>query len=75
MSNSSTVNAVDNGSVHSVEKPVATDLPDGYWLEAFPFSTARETIPDLIGYGLGIANRRSEIKLFQNLNSARLVRR
>ncbi|KAI6025448.1 hypothetical protein EDC04DRAFT_240280 [Pisolithus marmoratus] len=66
---SSTVNAVNAGNIHSVENLVATDLPDGYWLEAFPFSTTIGPRPDLVGYGLGTANQRSDIKLFQNLNS------
>ncbi|KIJ62442.1 hypothetical protein HYDPIDRAFT_169112 [Hydnomerulius pinastri MD-312] len=49
------------------EDLVAGPLPDGYWLEAFPFST-NATLPDLIGYGLGFSGKPSAIRLFQTPN-------
>lgn len=55
----------DDGTVHVSENVVATPLPDGYWLEAFPFSDDA-TLPDLIGYGLGLRGNPAAIKLFQN---------
>ncbi|KAG7098218.1 Aldos-2-ulose dehydratase [Marasmius oreades] len=40
--------------------------PDGYWIEAFPFSTDEHKCPNIIGYGLGTSTTKSEIKMFLN---------
>ena len=55
----------DSTSDHVDETLVATPLPDGYWINAFPFSTGAK-LPDLIGYGLGFEGKPSSIKLFLN---------
>ncbi|KAF9473550.1 hypothetical protein BDN70DRAFT_964836 [Pholiota conissans] len=47
------------------ENLVAAPLPDGYWLNNFPFSTTTEK-PDLIGYGLGYEGKPASLKLFEN---------
>ncbi|KAF7354080.1 Aldos-2-ulose dehydratase [Mycena venus] len=47
------------------EVVVATPLPDGYWLQAFHFQKS-SAFPDLIGYGLGFAEKPAAIKLFIN---------
>jgi len=52
-------------STHIDEQVVATPLPDGYWLEAFPFSPDAK-VPDLIGYGLGFEGKPASVKLFHN---------
>ncbi|KDQ54530.1 hypothetical protein JAAARDRAFT_396980 [Jaapia argillacea MUCL 33604] len=57
--------ANDDKSVHIDQELVATPLPDGYWLNAFPFSEDAE-VPDLVGYGLGFEGKPAAIKLFQN---------
>ncbi len=44
---------------------VETNRPDGYWIEAFPFKVG-DTIPFLIGYGLGTSKAPSNIELFIN---------
>lgn len=62
---SKSATANDDKSVHVDENLVATPLPDGYWLNAFPFSKDSKR-PDLIGYGLGFEGKPSAIKLFQN---------
>ncbi|KAG6879186.1 hypothetical protein C0992_004545 [Termitomyces sp. T32_za158] len=46
------------------ENIVATPLPDGYWIEAFPFKPG--DTPDIIAYGLGFLGKPSAIKLFTN---------
>lgn len=56
-------------SDHIDETLVATPLPDGYWLNAFPFSTSAN-LPDLIGYGLGFEGKPASIKLFINPKNA-----
>lgn len=53
-------------SDHIEEDHVASPLPDGYWLAAFPFSDDNTELPDLVGYGLGFAGKPSAIKLFLN---------
>lgn len=55
----------DNTPPHVTEEYVATPLPDGYWLGAFPFAT-NSKLPDLVGYGLGFLNKPAPINLFQN---------
>ncbi|KAF7982633.1 hypothetical protein HWV62_27061 [Athelia sp. TMB] len=47
------------------ETLVATPLPDGYWLNAFPFSKDVK-LPDLVGFGLGFKDKPATIKLFLN---------
>lgn len=44
---------------------VATPLPDGYWLKAFPFSTDAQ-FPDLVGFGLGFEDKPASIRLLLN---------
>lgn len=56
-------------SAHIVENLIATPLPDGYWLHAFPFSKDAK-LPDLIGYGLGFEGKPAAIKLFVNPGNA-----
>ncbi|KAL6304158.1 hypothetical protein BKA93DRAFT_785315 [Sparassis latifolia] len=60
---SSTAN--DVRSVHVNEQLVATPLPDGYWLHAFPYSKDSK-LPDIVGYGLGFQGKPATIKLFHN---------
>ncbi|KAJ7021157.1 hypothetical protein C8F04DRAFT_1013557 [Mycena alexandri] len=55
----------DPSSTHVEETLVATPLPDGYWLHAFPFDNNSD-YPDLIGYGLGFLNKSAAIKLLIN---------
>ena len=50
------------------EQVVANQLPDGYWLEAFPF-TIDDGPPHLVGYGLGTSDTTSKIKLYLNPNN------
>ncbi|KAF9265019.1 complex of bifunctional Aldos-2-Ulose dehydratase with the reaction intermediate Ascopyrone M [Marasmius fiardii PR-910] len=40
--------------------------PDGYWIEAFPFTTKESKCPNIIGYGLGTNTAKSDIKMFLN---------
>ncbi|EJD34921.1 hypothetical protein AURDEDRAFT_154969 [Auricularia subglabra TFB-10046 SS5] len=47
------------------ETLVAQNLPDGYWLEAFYFHKD-DKYPDLIGYGLGFAEKPATITHFIN---------
>ncbi|KAJ7588972.1 hypothetical protein C8J56DRAFT_1164578 [Mycena floridula] len=47
------------------ESLVATPLPDGYWINSFPYSTSAE-FPDLIAYGLGSKNVLAPINRFLN---------
>ncbi|KAF8969197.1 hypothetical protein BDZ97DRAFT_1964191 [Flammula alnicola] len=51
---------------HIDETLVATPIPDGYWLNQFPFLTTAGVIPDLIGYGLGYEGKPASVKLFEN---------
>lgn len=44
---------------------VEVNRPDGYWIEAFPF-TVGDTIPFLIGYGTGTNTAASNIEMFLN---------
>ena len=44
---------------------VEANRPDGYWIEAFPFKVG-DTIPFLIGYGLGTSKAPSNIEMFIN---------
>lgn len=44
---------------------VEANRPDGYWIEAFPYKVG-DTIPFLIGYGLGTNNTASNIEMFLN---------
>lgn len=46
------------------ENVIATPLPDGYWIEAFPFKPG--DTPDIIAYGLGFLGKPSAIKLLTN---------
>ncbi|KZP26872.1 hypothetical protein FIBSPDRAFT_781712, partial [Athelia psychrophila] len=62
-SNAATAN--DASAQHVDEHHVATPLPDGYWLHAFPYEKNAK-LPDLIGYGLGFAGKPASIKLFEN---------
>ncbi|KAJ7588962.1 hypothetical protein C8J56DRAFT_1078241 [Mycena floridula] len=48
-----------------VESLIATPLPDGYWVNAFPYSTTAE-YPDLIAYGLGSENVPASINRYLN---------
>ncbi|KAK7055209.1 hypothetical protein R3P38DRAFT_2760456 [Favolaschia claudopus] len=50
---------------HINEISIATPLPDGYWIAAFPFSTDTPT-PDIIAYGLGFEGKPASIRLFTN---------
>lgn len=52
-------------SDHVDESLVATPLPDGYWINAFPFSNDAK-LPDLVGYGLGFEGKPASVKLFLN---------
>ena len=61
----STAPDVDPNNEHVNEIPVATPLPDGYWIEAFPFKTDAYT-PDIIAYGLGFKGKPAAIKLLTN---------
>ncbi|KAG8745036.1 hypothetical protein FRC10_009010 [Ceratobasidium sp. 414] len=54
---------------------VAAGLPDGYWVEAFPFRTKPHPNegpigPELIGYGLGVKEgdtiKQSEVRMYLN---------
>ncbi|KAF5346222.1 hypothetical protein D9758_014383 [Tetrapyrgos nigripes] len=56
---------VDSNNEHVNEIPIATPLPDGYWIEAFPFKTDAST-PDIIAYGLGFKGKPAAIKLLTN---------
>jgi hypothetical protein len=62
--------ASNSTSDHIDETLVATPLPDGYWLNAFPFS-ADAKFPDLVGYGLGFEGKPASIKLFINPKNAK----
>ncbi|VDB88530.1 unnamed protein product [Peniophora sp. CBMAI 1063] len=55
------------------ETLVAGPLPDGYWVQAFPFSTTTNSDrPDIIAYGLGFKDAPSTVRLFTNpLNDSR----
>ncbi|KAF9457213.1 hypothetical protein BDZ94DRAFT_1176031 [Collybia nuda] len=70
---SKSATANNDGSVHVDEHVVATPLPDGYWLNAFPFSKDSK-LPDLIGYGAGFEGKPSAIKLFQNPKNVQYVK-
>ncbi|SJL07214.1 related to Aldos-2-ulose dehydratase [Armillaria ostoyae] len=42
-------------------------VDDGYWIEKFPFCTADyELRPNVIAYGLGTAQKKSDIVMYQN---------
>ncbi|KLO16290.1 hypothetical protein SCHPADRAFT_914154 [Schizopora paradoxa] len=46
---------------------IESSRSDGYWVEAFPFSSKDDQdAPDIIGYGLGTKDTASKIKLFRN---------
>ena len=45
---------------------VAAPLPDGYWINEFPFLSKAGQIPDIIGFGLGYEGKPASIKLFEN---------
>lgn len=47
------------------EEVVANPLPDGYWIEAFPFAK-NGTYHDLVAYGLGFEGKLTSIRLFEN---------
>ena len=47
------------------QEKVEADRPDGYWIEAFPFKVG-DTVPFLIGYGLGTNTAPSNIEMFLN---------
>jgi hypothetical protein len=59
-------------SDHVDQSLVATPLPDGYWLSAFPFSSDAE-FPDLVGYGLGFAGKPASVRLFLNPKNTGLI--
>ncbi|KAI0689663.1 hypothetical protein BC835DRAFT_1418344 [Cytidiella melzeri] len=59
----------DYKSIHVSEELIATPLPDGYWVEAFPYSKNDE-YPDLIGYGLGFQDKPSTVRVFTNPRNA-----
>nr|AGY31289.1 aldos-2-ulose dehydratase [Phanerodontia chrysosporium] len=40
--------------------------PDGYWVEAFPFRSDSSKCPNIIGYGLGTYDMKSDIQMFVN---------
>ncbi|KAJ7813859.1 hypothetical protein B0H14DRAFT_3112035 [Mycena olivaceomarginata] len=52
-------------SDHVDDTLVATPLPDGYWLHAFPFDS-NSAFPDLLGYGLGFQDKSAAIRLLIN---------
>ncbi|KAJ6600286.1 hypothetical protein DFH09DRAFT_1127960 [Mycena vulgaris] len=52
-------------SNHVDDTLVATPLPDGYWLHAFPFDS-NSAFPDLLAYGLGFQDKSAAIKLLIN---------
>ncbi|KAG6894101.1 hypothetical protein C0992_007506, partial [Termitomyces sp. T32_za158] len=54
----------ESNTDYGAETIVATPLPDGYWIEAFPFKPG--DTPDIIAYGLGFLGKPSAIKLFTN---------
>ncbi|KAH7924398.1 hypothetical protein BV22DRAFT_1013346 [Leucogyrophana mollusca] len=56
--------------MHISESLVATPLPDGYWIQAFPFSTDAE-FPDILAYGLGFLGKPATIRLFTNPRNGR----
>jgi hypothetical protein len=60
------VEAKSGSPLGFVEEVVATNIPDGYWLEAFPFSVNDQSPPDLIGYGLGLLDKKGEVRLYYN---------
>lgn len=60
-------------SNHVDEHLVATPLPDGYWLSAFPYSKDGDLLPDLVGYGLGFEGKPASVKLFQNPKNTKSV--
>ncbi len=39
---------------------------DGYWIEAFPFSTSTNDYANIIGYGLGTRENASNVQMFIN---------
>ncbi|KAI0084960.1 hypothetical protein BDY19DRAFT_987261 [Irpex rosettiformis] len=55
----------DPKSLDISESLVAKPLPDGYWVQAFPYSHKHKH-PDLIGYGLGFQSTPSTIRVFNN---------
>ncbi|KAI0316808.1 hypothetical protein OF83DRAFT_1172533, partial [Amylostereum chailletii] len=54
----------DPGRAH--ETVIATPLPDGYWVQAFPFSGDSGDFPDIIAYGLGFQGAPSTVRVFTN---------
>nr|P84193.3 RecName: Full=Aldos-2-ulose dehydratase; Short=AUDH; AltName: Full=Aldos-2-ulose dehydratase/isomerase; AltName: Full=D-arabino-hex-2-ulose dehydratase; AltName: Full=Pyranosone dehydratase [Phanerodontia chrysosporium]4A7K_A Chain A, Aldos-2-ulose Dehydratase [Phanerodontia chrysosporium]4A7Y_A Chain A, ALDOS-2-ULOSE DEHYDRATASE [Phanerodontia chrysosporium]4A7Z_A Chain A, ALDOS-2-ULOSE DEHYDRATASE [Phanerodontia chrysosporium] len=40
--------------------------PDGYWVEAFPFRSDSSKCPNIIGYGLGTYDMKSDIQMLVN---------
>ena len=63
----------DTPSDHLEEDLVASPLPDGYWLNAFPFCH-KAKLPDLVGYGLGFSGKPAAVKLFLNPGNAMSVK-
>ncbi|KAG6902174.1 hypothetical protein C0995_003456 [Termitomyces sp. Mi166 len=59
-----TATANESDTDHVDETIVATPLPDGYWIEAFPFKPG--DTPDIIAYGLGFLGKPSAIKFLIN---------
>ena len=47
------------------QEKVQDNRPDGYYLEPFPFKVG-DTIPFLVGYGLGTSTADSKVGLFIN---------
>lgn len=56
--------ANDSKTDHVDENLVATPLPDGYWIEAFPFKEG--DTPDIVAYGLGFQGKPAAIRLLIN---------
>jgi hypothetical protein len=48
-----------------LRQQVDSSRPDGYWIESFPYKSD-ESIPHLIGYGLGTSEADSKIILYLN---------
>jgi hypothetical protein len=57
--------ANESKSDHVNETLVATPLPDGYWIHAFPFLTDSK-YPDIVAYGLGFEGKPATVKLLWN---------
>lgn len=48
--------------------------PDGYWVEAFPFRAGDAKCPNIVGYGLGTEQSKSDIQMLKNPYAQRRVR-